>query len=98
MQVGCESVLPYKHKEILIHKPNSASLRRRNFLGRLLQLVLLGTLTANVLVTVLLTKASMMNYPGGEALTFFNIRYADQDDGNIHKPPKHPAIFSLSPP
>jgi hypothetical protein len=66
------------------HTPNSASLRRRSFLGRLLQLFLFGIIMTNVLVTVLLTKASMMNYPGGETLAFFNARYADQDYGNVH--------------
>jgi alpha-1,6-mannosyltransferase len=44
-------------------------------------------------MTVLLTKASMMNYPGGEALAFFNARYADQDYGNVHRPPDLRTFF-----
>ena len=37
-----------------------------------LKLVLLGFLGINVLATMLLTQASLTNYPGGEALRMFN--------------------------
>jgi hypothetical protein len=36
------------------------------------KLVLLGFFGLNLLATVLLTRASMANYPGGEALRIFN--------------------------
>lgn len=40
-----------------------------SFTGRL---ILLGLFIVNILATILLTQASMANYPGGEALHLFN--------------------------
>ena len=41
----------------------------------------MSTIVANVIVTVLLTRASMVNYPGGQILALFNARYDGQPHG-----------------
>jgi alpha-1,6-mannosyltransferase len=40
-----------------------------------------GTLALNIVATVLLTRASMANYPGGTALALLNKRYANSEHG-----------------
>jgi len=47
-------------------------------------LVALCLLFLNLVLTILSTKASMMNYPGGVALAAFNERYAGQENSESH--------------
>jgi alpha-1,6-mannosyltransferase len=51
-----------------------------------------GLLALNAAFSVLSLQASMANYPGGEALSFFNAHYANVSHGlslhHIHASPK----------
>jgi len=59
--------------------------------GRLLFLAVPGTIAANLFATLLLTKASIGNYPGGDALTAFHEIYS------INSPaPPHVHISNLA--
>jgi hypothetical protein len=49
--------------------------------GGLALLTVAGTLALNIVATVLLTRASMANYPGGTALALLNKRYANSEHG-----------------
>ncbi|KAH9055207.1 alpha-1,6-mannosyltransferase subunit [Lactarius vividus] len=51
--------------------------RKGSTWGKLAFLMVVGALMLNGVVTVLLTRASMANYPGGTALALLNERYAD---------------------
>ncbi|KAF8268144.1 hypothetical protein EI94DRAFT_1728540 [Lactarius quietus] len=51
--------------------------RRRRSIWRVALLTVVGALALNTAATVLLTRASMANYPGGTALALLNERYAD---------------------
>ena len=44
-------------------------------------LTVVAALALNTAATILLTHASMANYPGGSALTLLNERYADSAHG-----------------
>ena len=44
-------------------------------------LSVVGALALNTAATILLTRASMANYPGGSALALLNERYADYAHG-----------------
>ncbi|KAH9041595.1 alpha-1,6-mannosyltransferase subunit [Lactarius pseudohatsudake] len=55
--------------------------RKGSIWGRLAFLMVAGALMLNTVVTVLLTRASMANYPGGTALALLNERYADSAYG-----------------
>lgn len=59
------------------------SLRRRkgSLLGLLAFLGVVGALALNTAATVLLTRASMANYPGGHALARLNERYRETPHG-----------------
>ncbi|KAH8990246.1 glycosyltransferase family 22 protein [Lactarius akahatsu] len=52
--------------------------------GRLAFLMVAGALMLNTVVTILLTRASMANYPGGTALALLNERYADSAYVHVH--------------
>ena len=54
--------------------------------GKLALLTVVGTLAFNAAATVLLTPASMANYPGGTALALLNERYADSAHGGSTLP------------
>jgi hypothetical protein len=60
---------------------NSLNRRKGSIWGRLALLTVAGTLAFNTAATVLLTRASMANYPGGTALALLNERYADRAHG-----------------
>ncbi|KAF7972945.1 hypothetical protein HWV62_16508 [Athelia sp. TMB] len=60
------------------------SRKKGTIFGRMMFLAVLAILGANTLVTTLLTKSSMENYPGGEALALFNKRYAGEDHVHVH--------------
>ncbi|KAF8972290.1 alpha-1,6-mannosyltransferase subunit [Flammula alnicola] len=51
------------------------SRRKNTFLGRLFFLITIGLVAGNLAITILLTKASMANYPGGQALSTFHRLY-----------------------
>ena len=59
----------------------SLNKRKGSIRGRLALLMVAGTLALNTAATVLLTRASMANYPGGTALALLNKRYADRAHG-----------------
>jgi alpha-1,6-mannosyltransferase len=50
-------------------------------LGRWAILGVVCALVLNIAATVLLTRASIANYPGGDALARLNERYADSPHG-----------------
>jgi alpha-1,6-mannosyltransferase len=58
--------------------------RKRSIWAKLALLTVAGALTLNMAVTVLLTRASMANYPGGAALALLNERYADPSYVHVH--------------
>jgi hypothetical protein len=87
-QAGCESYHHTSQDKILTYAQQLFPTKES--FG---SLVLFGIIITNVLVTVLLTKASMMNYPGGEALAFFNRQYTGQDDGKYPLSSVHSTIF-----
>ena len=60
---------------------NSLNRRKGSVWGKLALLTVAGALTLNTAATVLLTCASMANYPGGMALAVLNERYADSAHG-----------------
>ncbi|EGN98733.1 glycosyltransferase family 22 protein [Serpula lacrymans var. lacrymans S7.3] len=60
------------------------SRRKGRFFGRLLFLGATGIIAANLLVTVMYTRVSAANYPGGSALAVFNKRYADWEHVHVH--------------
>ncbi|KAF4614053.1 hypothetical protein D9613_007414 [Agrocybe pediades] len=68
------------------------SRRKGTLVGRLLFLAVPAIIAANMLVTVLSTKASMDNYPGGEALSVFHQIYP----ANTTYPPPHVHISNLA--
>lgn len=55
--------------------------KKRSIRGKLALLTVAGALALNTAATVLLTRASMANYPGGSALALLNERYADSAHG-----------------
>ncbi|THH12420.1 hypothetical protein EW146_g7714 [Bondarzewia mesenterica] len=61
-----------------------ASRRKGSMFGRLMLLVLGGVIGANVFVTTLHMRASMANYPGGEALMLFNDEFRDVSNVHVH--------------
>jgi len=58
--------------------------RRRSIWSRVALLTVVGALALNTVATVLLTRASMVNYPGGTALALLNERYADSSHVHVH--------------
>jgi alpha-1,6-mannosyltransferase len=46
-------------------------------LGPLAFLLVVGSLVLNTATTIIATRASIANYPGGHALALFNKRYAE---------------------
>jgi alpha-1,6-mannosyltransferase len=51
-----------------------------------------GILALNFTITLVSTRASMANYPGGSALATFNDQYAGQHTGMSHG--KWASVFS----
>lgn len=51
------------------------SYRKTSLLGRILFLAASGIILGNVTITALFTRASVSNYPGGEALSEFHRIY-----------------------
>ncbi|KAF9463957.1 Alg9-like mannosyltransferase family-domain-containing protein [Collybia nuda] len=68
------------------------SRRKNSLFGRFLFLIVAGLLACNVLVTCLLTYASIHNYPGGEALALFHRLYPSTQT----QPPLHVHISNLA--
>ncbi|EIN10091.1 alpha-1,6-mannosyltransferase subunit [Punctularia strigosozonata HHB-11173 SS5] len=60
------------------------SLRKSAFIGRLAVLAVAGCVALNVLITVMLSRASIANYPGGEAISVFNDIYANRTNVHVH--------------
>jgi alpha-1,6-mannosyltransferase len=60
---------------------NSLGRRKGSLFGWITFLIVVGTLALNAAATVLLTCASMANYPGGHALARLNERYAESSHG-----------------
>ena len=60
---------------------NSARQRKGTLLGLVAFLAVIGALALNTAATVLLTRASMANYPGGHALARLNERYGESSNG-----------------
>ena len=66
---------------------NSARQRRGTLFGLIAFLAVTSALTLNTAATVLLTRASMANYPGGHALARLNERYVESSRGKWAIPP-----------
>ena len=83
---------PLRHRAdtilYVVRKKYSLHRRKRSIWGKLALLTVAGALALNTAATVLLTRASMANYPGGSALALLNERYADSAHGK-------PTISSL---
>ncbi|KAI0306185.1 Alg9-like mannosyltransferase family-domain-containing protein [Multifurca ochricompacta] len=60
------------------------SKRRGSFLGRLTLLIVVGALALNTAATTFLTRASIANYPGGNALERLNKRYTNSPHVHVH--------------
>ncbi|KAG1841033.1 glycosyltransferase family 22 protein [Suillus subalutaceus] len=60
------------------------SRRKGGVFGRMMFLAAAGILALNCAITIVSTRASMANYPGGSALAIFNDRYADQHAVQVH--------------
>lgn len=60
---------------------NSARQRKGTLLGLIAFLAVIGALALNTAATVLLTRASMANYPGGHALARLNERHVESSRG-----------------
>ncbi|KAI9507337.1 glycosyltransferase family 22 protein [Russula earlei] len=58
--------------------------RKKTLFSRLKFLVVVGALVLNASATVLLTRASIANYPGGHALSRLNERYAETPHVHVH--------------
>ncbi|KAF8486292.1 glycosyltransferase family 22 protein [Russula ochroleuca] len=58
--------------------------RKGSLLGLLAFLVVVGALALNTTATVLFTRASMANYPGGHALARLNERYKKTPHVHVH--------------
>jgi hypothetical protein len=69
---------------------NSARQRKGTLLGLIAFLAVIGALMLNTAATVLLTRASMANYPGGHALARLNERYVESSRGKIDYPSHFP--------
>ena len=65
----------------VVGKKHSLHRRKRSIWGKLALLTVAGALALNTAATILLTRASMANYPGGSALALLNERYADSAHG-----------------
>jgi alpha-1,6-mannosyltransferase len=75
------SLLPSTQVHTLNITRNSVRQRKGTFLGLSAFLAVVGALVLNTVATILLTRASMANYPGGHALARFNERYSDSPHG-----------------
>ena len=60
---------------------NSIRQRKGKILGQLAFLIVVGSLVLNTATTIIATRASIANYPGGHALALFNKRYAESPNG-----------------
>ncbi|KAG2053372.1 hypothetical protein BDR06DRAFT_982841 [Suillus hirtellus] len=60
------------------------SRRKGGLFGRIMFLAAMGILALNCAITIVSTRASMANYPGGSALSTFNDQYADQHAVQVH--------------
>jgi len=60
---------------------NSIRQRKGRALGLLAFLMVVGSLVLNTATTIIATRASIANYPGGHALALFNKRYAESPNG-----------------
>ncbi|KAG1863451.1 glycosyltransferase family 22 protein [Suillus tomentosus] len=60
------------------------SRRKGGLFGRMMFLAATGILALNCAITIVSTRASMANYPGGSALVTFNDQYADQHAVQVH--------------
>lgn len=58
--------------------------RKGRILGLLAFLIVAGSLVLNTATTIIATRASMANYPGGDALALFNKRYAESPNVHVH--------------
>ena len=50
-------------------------------MGLLAFLLVVGSLVVNTATTIIATRASIANYPGGHALALFDKRYAESPNG-----------------
>jgi hypothetical protein len=55
------------------------SYRKTSLLGRVLFLTASGIILGNIVITALFTRASVSNYPGGQALSEFHRTYAAKE-------------------
>jgi alpha-1,6-mannosyltransferase len=55
--------------------------RKGTLLGWFAFLAVVGALALNTAATILLSRASIANYPGGHALARLNVRYAESPHG-----------------
>ncbi|KAG0708123.1 glycosyltransferase family 22 protein [Suillus ampliporus] len=60
------------------------SRRKGSLFGRVMFIAAMGILALNCAITIVSTRASMANYPGGSALATFNNQYADQHAVHVH--------------
>jgi alpha-1,6-mannosyltransferase len=60
------------------------SRRKGGLFGRMMFLAATGILALNFAITLVSTRASMANYPGGSALATFNDQYAGQHTVQVH--------------
>jgi hypothetical protein len=60
---------------------NSIRQRKGSTLSLLAFLIVVGSLVLNTATTIIATRASIANYPGGHALALFNKRYAESPNG-----------------
>jgi len=57
--------------------------RKGRILGLLTFSAVAGSLILNTAMTIIATRASIANYPGGHALALFNERYAESSNGKL---------------
>ena len=67
--------------EFKTYPENSVRQRKGSLLGLLTFLMVAGALALNMTATILLTRASIANYPGGHALARLNERYGESPHG-----------------
>ncbi|KAI0280292.1 GPI mannosyltransferase [Russula aff. rugulosa BPL654] len=58
--------------------------RKGRTLGLLAFLIVVGSLVLNTATTIIATRASIANYPGGHALALFNKRYGESPNVHVH--------------
>jgi alpha-1,6-mannosyltransferase len=81
---------------MLIITRNRVRQRKGTLLGLTAFLAVVGALALNTAATVLLTRASMANYPGGHALARLNERFEESLHGRYTVPFPHTHLYALS--